>query len=69
MKRSRQLKTFENLYPTHIGQVLGSLRRREALEVRRVVPRYYPELAFVMAVPGLREFLAWNCAVLIRRRG
>jgi 2-polyprenyl-3-methyl-5-hydroxy-6-metoxy-1,4-benzoquinol methylase len=69
MKRPRQLKPFENLYPTHIGQVLGSLRRREALEVRRVVPRYYPELAFVMAVPGLREFLAWNCAVLIRRRG
>jgi hypothetical protein len=36
--------------------------------VVRVVPRYYSELSFIMLIPLLREFLAWNCAVLIQRR-
>jgi SAM-dependent methyltransferase len=68
VRRPRQLRPFENLYPTHIGAVLRALRRRPALRVRQVVPRYYPELAFIMAVPGLREFLAWNCAVVVGLR-
>jgi SAM-dependent methyltransferase len=65
MRRPRQLRPFENLFPTHIGTVLRRLRRVPGVEIRRVVPRYYPELAFLLALPGLREFLAWNCAVVI----
>jgi SAM-dependent methyltransferase len=65
VKRPRQLRPFENLYPIHIGATLRSLRRRRQLEIRRMAPRYYPELAFLMRVPVLREFVAWNCALLI----
>jgi len=39
------------------------------VEIRCLAPRYYPELAWVMRLPGLREFLAWNCAVLLARTG
>lgn len=69
MRRPRSLKPFENLYPTHIGSTLRQLRRQPGLRLLKVVPRYYPELACLMWLPGLREFLAWNCAVLAARRG
>ncbi len=68
VRRPRQLRPFVNLFPTHIGPVLRHLRRLPGVQVRRVVPRYYPELAWIMRVPGLREFLAWNCAVVLTRR-
>jgi SAM-dependent methyltransferase len=69
VRRPRRLRPFENLYPTHIGPVLRQLRRLPGVEIRRLAPRYYPELAWVMRLPGLREFLAWNCAVLLARTG
>jgi hypothetical protein len=49
--------------------VLRQLRRLPGVEIRRLAPRYYPELAWVMRLPGLREFLAWNCTVLLARTG
>ncbi|MBN1288176.1 MAG: methyltransferase domain-containing protein [Actinobacteria bacterium] len=58
---------YENLFPTHIGKVLKLLKRNRSLEVIRVVPRYYPELAFITRIPVLREFLTWNCVVLARK--
>jgi SAM-dependent methyltransferase len=67
VRRPRQLKPFENLYPTHVGSTLRMLRRNPAVRIVKVVPRYYPELAWLMRVPGLREFAAWNCAVLLER--
>lgn len=66
VKRPRQLEPFRNLYPTYIGATLRALRRNPGLRIRRVAPRYYPELAWLMRVPVLREFLAWNCAVLLQ---
>lgn len=66
-KRPRQLQPGENLFVTHIGRTLRFLRRQPGLNVERVAPRYYTELAFLMRVPVLREFLAWNCAILLRR--
>lgn len=69
VRRPRQLRPFENLFPTSIGAVLRRLRRLPGMEIRQVVPRYYPELAFLLALPGLREFLAWNCAVVMARSG
>jgi SAM-dependent methyltransferase len=59
---------FVNLFPTHIGRTLRRLRQQPGLEVRRVAARYYPELSFVTRIPFLREFLTWNCAVLVHRR-
>jgi hypothetical protein len=66
VKRTRQLDPFRNLYPTYIGSTLRVLRRHPGLRIRRVAPRYYPELAWLMRLPVLREFLAWNCAVLLQ---
>jgi 2-polyprenyl-3-methyl-5-hydroxy-6-metoxy-1,4-benzoquinol methylase len=59
---------YKNLFPTYIGSILKELRRHERLEINSVVPRYYPEFALLMKIPLLREFLAWNCAVLLQRR-
>ncbi len=67
--RPRQLKPFENLYPTSIGSTLRRLRETPGVKILRVVPRYYTELAWLMRVPVLREFAAWNCAVLLENAG
>ena len=67
-KRPRFHTPFENLYPTYIGQMLKIVRENRSLCVIKVAPRYYTELAFLMGIPGLREFLAWNCALLIGRQ-
>ena len=67
-KRKRIHTPFQTLYPTHIGRTLRMIRAQPKLRVVRVVPRYYSELSFIMMIPLLREFLAWNCAVLIQRR-
>jgi 2-polyprenyl-3-methyl-5-hydroxy-6-metoxy-1,4-benzoquinol methylase len=68
VKRKRLHTPFENLFPTYIGQTLASLREHPHLRVTWVAPRYYPEFAFLMSIPVLREFLAWNCAVVMTRR-
>ncbi len=59
---------YENLFPTYIGTTLKALRRHAELQVIHRAPRYYPEFAFLLRIPVAREFLAWNCALLIRRR-
>jgi hypothetical protein len=69
IRQPRLLKPFENLFPTYIGQTLRAIRRQPNLRVVRVVPRYYTEFGFLMRIPIVREFLAWNCAVLIERKG
>lgn len=66
--RPRKHTPFANLFPTYIGRTLKMIRHDPHLRILRVAPRYYTELSFLMAIPGLREFLAWNCAVLIGRR-
>jgi SAM-dependent methyltransferase len=66
-RRPRQLRPGENLFVTHIGRTLRFLRAQPALRLRAIAPRYYPELAVLLRVPILREFLAWNCAILLAR--
>ena len=67
-KRTGPIHTVgQNLFKTYIGTVLKSLRTHEALAVQRLAPRYYNEFAFLMHLPLVREFLAWNCAVLIQK--
>ena len=68
IKRKRIHTPFETLYPTHIGRTIRVIRRQREIRVLKVAPRYYPEFAFLTAIPLLREFLTWNCAVLIRRQ-
>jgi SAM-dependent methyltransferase len=65
--RKRVHTPFENLFPSYIGHVLRTIRRAPNLVLLRAAPRYYTELAFVVHLPLLREFLTWNCALLIGR--
>jgi SAM-dependent methyltransferase len=58
---------YQNIFPTYIGASLKRLRQVPDLQIMRVVPRYYPELAFLVRLPVLREFLTWNCAVWLQR--
>jgi SAM-dependent methyltransferase len=65
--RQRIHTPYVNLFPTYIGRTLDLIRRQPGLRVIRAAPRYYSELAFILSIPLLREFLAWNCALLIRK--
>lgn len=66
--RPRKYTPYVNLFPTYIGRTLRALARNDEIEVMTVVPRYYPELAFITKIPGLRELLTFNCAVLARKK-
>jgi len=66
--RPARSKPFENLWPTYVGRTLRTIRRQPDLCILRMAPRYYTEFAFLMRLPVLREFLAWNCAVLIGKK-
>ena len=64
----RMHKPFDGLYPTYIGKTLRDIAGLPNIQVIRIAPRYYTEFGWQMRLPIAREFLAWNCAVLIRRR-
>lgn len=66
-KRPRLHTPYENLFPTYIGESIKKIRKIPGLRVLKIAPRYYPEFAFLMRLPVLREFLAWNCAILIAK--
>lgn len=57
-----------SLFPTSIGGTLKLIKRNRKLIVLRVVPRYYPSLAFITRIPFAREFLTWNCVILLEKR-
>jgi len=68
VRRPRKHIAFVNLYPTYIGHVLKQIRRSNSLQVLRAAPRYYTEFPFILSIPIVREFLAWNCALLLGRK-
>ena len=68
VRRPRKHIAFVNLYPTYIGQTLDKIRKDSNLVLLRAAPRYYTEFPFILKIPLLREFLAWNCALLLGRR-
>lgn len=67
--RPRKHTPFVDLFPTMIGGVMKSIRQNPNLRILRVAPRYYTEFSFLMKVPVVREFVAWNCAMLIEKKG
>lgn len=67
IKRRRKHTPYENLFPTYIGRTLAAIRRDSQLEILRAAPRYYTEFSCLVRIPVLREFLTWNCALLIGR--
>lgn len=66
-KRKRLHTPGVNLFPTYIGKTIRHINQQPDLRVLKVVPRYYTEFAFLLWLPIVREFLAWNCAVLARK--
>jgi SAM-dependent methyltransferase len=65
--KARKHTPFVNLYPTSVGSILKILQSNARLQLVACTPRYYTELSLLAAIPGLREFLCWNCALLLRR--
>lgn len=66
-KGKRNHFPYAGLWPTHIGNTLHKIASNPKLKIVTVAPRYYTEHAWLMKIPILREFLTWNCAVLIQR--
>ncbi len=66
--RKRFHQPFQNLFPTYIGAVLRTIDRNPHLRLKAMAPRYYTEFPWIMRLPGIREFLAWNAALLTERR-
>jgi SAM-dependent methyltransferase len=56
-----------NLFPTYIGCTLKKIRAQKQLRLIKAAPRYYPEFSFLLHLPVLREFLTWNCALLLEK--
>ena len=63
----RQHFPFAGLWPVHIGPTMNLIRGTTGLRILAAAPRYYTELGFIMRIPVVREFLAWNAALIIQR--
>jgi SAM-dependent methyltransferase len=63
----RKNRYGEALFAVHVGPTLRLVQARPGLEVERVEPRYWPRLAFITRVPGVREVLTWNCVIRVRK--
>lgn len=58
---------FEELWPTHIRDVLAMVDREPTLSRQDVFPRYWPKQRWITSLPGIREVLTWNCVILVER--
>ena len=57
------------LFPLSAGRMLRWARTQSGAELVAAFPRYHPWwAAFVLRVPALRELLAWNLVLVLRRR-
>jgi SAM-dependent methyltransferase len=66
--RKRVHTPYENLFPTYIGQVLKQVKNNRNIDLISIAPRYYTEFSIITRLPVIREFLTWNCALLLQRR-
>jgi SAM-dependent methyltransferase len=59
----------ESLFAVSVGSAIRWARRCPDVEVVATYPRYHPWWArWVIAVPGLREVVAWNLVIVMRKR-
>jgi len=57
------------LFAYRVSALLAWARGTDDVELVRAYPRYHPWWAWgVVAVPGLREIVTWNLALVVRRR-
>jgi SAM-dependent methyltransferase len=64
----RKNRYGEGLWAVHIGGTLSEVQSRPGLEIEHVEPRYWPKLAFITKIPGVREVATWNCVIRVRKR-
>ncbi|WP_240723197.1 class I SAM-dependent methyltransferase [Haloactinopolyspora alba] len=58
-----------SLFPVTVRDTLAWARRSPRGQLVRALPRYHPWwAAAVVRVPGVRELVTWNLAVVMRRR-
>jgi SAM-dependent methyltransferase len=58
----------QSLFARHAGPTLRDLRARRDVTIVDALPRYYPDwLRWLVMVPIIREFAAWNLLVILRR--
>ena len=65
----RKNRYGEGLFPVHIGPTLRLVEEIPTLRLERAEPRYWPWARPILAVPGVREVLTWNCVLRLRRLG
>lgn len=59
----------ESLFPLTVGDGIRWAVRQNAAEVLDVVPRYNPRWTYwLLRVPGVREVVTWNLAIVVRPR-
>jgi SAM-dependent methyltransferase len=63
----RKNRYGEALFAVHVGPTIRLVEGRPGLEIERTEPRYWPWLAPLTKVPGLREIFTWNCVIRVRR--
>jgi SAM-dependent methyltransferase len=67
--REPKNKFGESLFRVSVGEALRWARSCPDVEVLATFPRYHPWWAnWVLRVPGLREIVAWNLVVVMRRK-
>lgn len=59
----------ETMHATSAAQGLRWARSQQHADLLEAAPRYHPDWAdVVLAVPGLRELVAWNLLLVLRRK-
>lgn len=59
----------ESLHPVHVGEVLRWAEACPDVDLVDAFPRYYPSWARpLVRIPGVREVVTWNLAVVLRVR-
>ena len=62
-------KYGESLFELTVKQGVHWARRQQLGEVLDVIPRYNPRWSYALTrIPGLRELLTWNLAIVVRAR-
>jgi SAM-dependent methyltransferase len=64
----RKNPMWDGLWPVHVGPTVRTVRARPGLRILAVEPRYWPRLAILARIPGLREVALWNCVIRVARR-
>ena len=58
-----------SLFAVSAGRVLHWARNRDDVEIVAALPRYHPRWAWwVVRIPGVREVVTWNLALVLRHR-